>query len=47
MNYNDLERIRFAQFAWHQYFTVLIKRCFELRVATANMSEDLFIKVTL
>lgn len=47
MNYDDLERARIVQYAWHRYFTVLIKRCFELRVATANMSEDLFIKVTL
>lgn len=46
-NQQQLRQMKMAQMAWHRYFLVLIKRCQQLRVSTAMMSEDLFIKVEL
>ena len=46
-NQQQIRQMQMMQMAWHHYFLVLIKRCQQLRVSTALMSEDLLIKVEL
>ncbi len=40
-----IQRQRMIEEMWYRYTRVLLNRCFQLRIASSKMSEDLFIKI--